>query len=267
MKIPFFQINAFASGPLRGNPAGVCPLEAWLPGKVMQTIAAKINLSETAFFVPTRDDEKSDFHIRWFTPTSEVSLCGHATLASAWCVFHELGYDKDEIVFQSKSGPLVVTREKDLITLDFPANPPEICEPPADLIEAFKGTRHLDCLKAADYILVLEDERAVAMARPDFDLLRKVKSRGVIITARSGENNVVCRFFAPGIGIDEDPVTGSACTELAPYWASRTGQKKIHIRQLSARGGEMLTELRGKRVLIGGRAVKHREGSVEIEEG
>ncbi len=262
MKIPFFQINAFTSGPLSGNPAGVCPLEAWLPEKTMQAIAAKINLSETAFFVPTRDDWENAFQIRWFTPTSEVSLCGHATLASAWCVFHELGCDKDEIVFQSKSGPLIVTREKDLITLNFPSDPPQICEPPQRLLEAFKKAP-VECLKAMDYIMVFEDEDEVAGSRPDLELLKKLNLRGVIITAPSEKYGFVCRFFAPGIGIDEDPVTGSACTELMPYWADRTGKKKILIRQLSAQGGEMLAELRGGRVLISGRAVKYREGRME----
>jgi PhzF family phenazine biosynthesis protein len=265
MKIPFFQIDAFARGPLLGNPAGVCPLGAWLPDKVMQDIAAMVNLSETAFFVPSDEGGGTDFFIRWFTPSSEVDLCGHATLGAAWCIFNELGYSGEKIVFQSRSGPLAVRRSDDLITLDFPVDPPRPCVPPADLLKAFEGAAPLECLRAADHILVFSDENAVRSATPDLGLLKNLDTRGVIITARSGEKDVICRFFAPRLGIDEDPVTGSAATELSPYWAGKTGRSRLRIRQLSARGGVMLTELKDGRVLIGGRAVKRREGSIDTD--
>ncbi len=266
MKIPFFQIDAFARGPLLGNPAGVCPLDAWLPDKVMQDIAAMVNLSETAFFVPSDEDKRTDFHIRWFTPTSEVDLCGHATLGAAWCIFNELGYSGEKIVFQSRSGPLTVSRSGGLITLDFPVDPPRPCAAPAALLGAFEGAEPIECLRATDHVLVFSDENAVRSAAPDLGLLKGLDTRGVIITARSGEEDIVCRFFAPRLGIDEDPVTGSAATELAPYWAEKTGRSRLRIRQLSARGGEMLAEIRHGRVLIGGRAVKRKEGCLEVGE-
>jgi len=266
MKIPFFQIDAFARGPLLGNPAGVCPLGAWLPTRAMQEIAAMVNLSETAFFVPSDEDERTDFHIRWFTPTSEVDLCGHATLGAAWCLFSELGYSGERVVFRSRSGPLNVRRSDDLVTLHFPADPPRPCAAPAALLRAFEGTGPLECLRAADHVLVFGDEKDVRDAAPDLGLLSGLETRGVIITARTGEEDIVCRFFAPRLGIDEDPVTGSAATELAPYWAEKTGRRRLRIRQLSARGGEMLVELNDGRVLIGGRALKRREGRLEVGE-
>jgi len=260
MKIPIYRIDAFTNRPLSGNPAAVCPLEEWLPDATMQAIASKNNLSETAFFVATDDG----FHIRWFTPLSEVSLCGHATLASAWCVFNELGYDKDEIIFRSESGPLRVIQNNGLITLNFPADPPVACEAPQALSGAFKATP-LECLKAMDYMLVFADEADVAGAEPDLELLKKPDLRGVIITAPSEKYDFVCRFFAPKIGIDEDPVTGSAFTELTPYWADKIGKKTLRARQLSARGGEVFCELKGRRILISGRAVKYSKGMIDTE--
>lgn len=262
MKIKIFQIDAFAERPFTGNPAAVCPLEAWLSDESMQNIARENNLSETAFFVP----EGEGFHIRWFTPAAEVALCGHATLAAAWCIFYELGYDKESINFQSESGPLMVERQKDLIVLDFPADPPAPCAPPEALVEAF-GLRPVECLKAMDYMAVFEDEHRVRDAKPNLEALKKLALRGVIITAPSdkGEKyDFVSRFFAPGYGIDEDPVTGSAYTQLAPYWAKKTGRKKFTSRQLSERGGSVITELRGERVLIAGSAVKYMAGTIEV---
>jgi len=260
MKIPIYRIDAFTDRPLSGNPAAVCPLEAWLPDAAMQAIATENNLSETAFFVATDDG----FHIRWFTPLSEVSLCGHATLATAWCIFNELGYDKDEIIFRSKSGPLKVIRDNDLITLKFPADPPVACEPHQALSGAFKAIP-VECLKAMDYMLVFADEADVAEAEPDLALLAKLNLRGVIITAPSEKYDFVCRFFAPKIGIDEDPVTGSAFTELTPYWADKIGEKALRSRQLSARGGEVFCELKGTRILISGKAVKYSKGMLDTE--
>lgn len=258
MRLPIFQIDAFAKEPFTGNPAAVCPLEAWLPDETLQAIATENNLSETAFFVPTA----TGFHIRWFTPLTEVALCGHATLASAWCIFNELGYKKDEIVFESASGPLTVRSESGLIVMDFPADPPRICEPPKELLAAFKKTP-VECARAVDYMLVFTDEAEVADARPDLELLKKLDLRGVIITAPAEKYDFVCRFFAPSVGIDEDPVTGSAFTQLTPYWVDKTNKKKFTARQVSERGGEVLSELKRGRVIISGRAVKYMEGTIE----
>ncbi len=263
IKIPIFQIDAFAGEHFTGNAAAVCVLEEWLPDNSMQAIAQENNLSETAFFVAEGDG----FSIRWFTPTAEVDLCGHATLAAAWCIFNELGYGKESIIFQSKSGDLSVSRANDLITLDFPADPPVPCAPPQALIDAF-GVRPVECLRAMDYMTVFKDEAEVAEAAPDLELLKKLGLRGVIITAPSGEGekyDFVSRFFAPKYGINEDPVTGSAYTQLTPYWAGRTRRKKFSSRQLSERGGRILCELRGERVLISGRAVKYMEGLISLK--
>jgi len=260
--IKIFHIDAFADTPFTGNPAALCPLEAWLPDEVMQDIAKENNLSETAFFVK----EDNGFRIRWFTPAVEVTLCGHATLAAAWCIFNESEYDKETITFQSQSGPLIVTRKEDLITLDFPADPPVVCETPQALIEAL-GDRPIECLKAMDYMAVLSSEAAVAACRPNLELLKKLGLRGVIITAlsdKASEYDFVSRFFAPNFGILEDPVTGSAHTQLTPYWAGRLGKKQFTSRQLSPRGGTLYCEVAEDRVHISGKALKYMSGTIYI---
>jgi PhzF family phenazine biosynthesis protein len=260
MKIPLYQIDAFASRLFEGNPAAVCPLEKWLPDEVMQSLAAENNLSETAFFVP----ESDGFHIRWFTPASEVDLCGHATLASAYVLFDILGYNNDEIAFHSRSGILTVTRENEWLVMDFPLQPPVSCEMPEEIIEAFHQVP-VECLKGKDYMVVFADEVDVESANPDMGRLLKLDSRGVIITSRSTRFDFVSRFFAPKYGIPEDPVTGSAYTQLAPYWASKMGKNRFHAKQLSSRGGELLCEIVGDRVLIYGKAVKYLEGVIIIK--
>jgi len=259
MKIPIFQVDAFAAQPFEGNPAAVCPLERWLPDEVMQAVAAENNLSETAFFVPTPDG----FHIRWFTPASEVDLCGHATLASAHVLFRRLGYAKQEIVFESRSGRLRVKADGRRLVMDFPAQPPAPCDTPAALIEAF-GRRPQQCLKAEDYLAVFENESDVRTAEPDFAALTKLDLRGVIITAPSDRWDFVARFFAPKLAVPEDPVTGSAYTQLAPYWAGRLGTNSFRARQLSRRGGDVACELDGDRVRIAGGAVVYLQGRIEL---
>jgi len=234
-------------------------LDAWLPDEVMQSIAAENNLSETAFFVPDGDN----FHIRWFTPTTEVALCGHATLASAFVLFNLLDYSGDRVVFESKSGPLPVSRDGDRLILDFPAQPPERCVAPAAFVDAF-GAMPMECLRAVDYILIFETAEQVRSADPDIALLKSVDCRGVIISAADDEYDFVARVFAPNAGIAEDPVTGSAYTELVPYWAEKTGKTSFHARQVSSRGGELFCKLDGDRVLIAGTAVKFLEGIVDI---
>ncbi len=260
MKIPLYQIDAFASELFAGNPAAVCPLDKWLPDEIMQSIAAENNLSETAFFVP----RGNGFHIRWFTPANEVDLCGHATLAAAYILFNTLGYKKDKIEFDSKSGILTVTKDNEWLVMDFPAQPPVSCDIPEEIIKAF-NIEPIECLKSEDFIVVFEREIDIESAHPDFGQLIKLDLRGVIITAKSSRYDFVARFFAPKYGIPEDPVTGSAYTQLAPYWVSKIGPKRFSVKQMSSRGGELTCELVGDRVLISGRAVKYLEGTIKIE--
>jgi len=260
MKIAIYQIDAFATRTFEGNPAAVCPLDSWLPDKLMQSIAAENNLSETAFFVP----EGEGYSIRWFTPAAEVALCGHATLASAFVLFNILDYKGDRIDFNSKSGILHVSRSGERLVLDFPSQPPEPCDVSEEIIEAF-GMVPRECLKAEDHLLIFQNADQVQTAIPNIDILRNLDSRGVIISAASKEYDFVARFFAPNLGVAEDPVTGSAYTQLVPYWAKQTGKTVFHARQVSSRGGELFCELVGDRVRIAGRAVKYLEGSIEID--
>jgi PhzF family phenazine biosynthesis protein len=260
MELSLYQIDAFASKLFEGNPAAVVPLDEWLPDKTMQSIAEENNLSETAFFVPK--DKK--FHIRWFTPKGEVDLCGHATLATAYVLFDSLGYKRDKIEFDSRSGLLLVTKDNERIVLDFPAQPPVLCDIPKEIGKAF-DIGPIECLKSEDYIVVFEREIDIESAKPDFDQLFKLDLRGVIITAKSSRYDFIARFFAPKYGIPEDPVTGSAYTQLAPYWASKTGLKRFRVKQVSSRGGELTCELVDDRVFISGKAIKFLEGKIRIE--
>ena len=260
MKLPIYQIDAFAEKKFEGNPAAVVPLNEWLPDSVMQSIAEENNLAETAFFVPTEDA----FHIRWFTPIKEVNLCGHATIASAYVLFNILGYKKEVLSFESLSGVLHVYKKDNLLTLDFPAKPPEICNTPA-LLSPGLGNTPIECLKHDDYIAVFKNEEDVLAITPDHEMLKQLDLRGVIATAQSSEFDFIARFFAPKYGIPEDPVTGSAYTQLTPYWSDKLGKQKLHAKQISSRGGKLLCENKGNRVLISGAAVKYMEGSIEIE--
>lgn len=260
MQVNIYQIDAFASRPFEGNPAAVCPLEAWLPDELMQSIAAENNLSETAFFVPDGDK----YHIRWFTPAAEVELCGHATLASAFVLFNCLGASGDTITFDSESGLLPVHKDGDRIVLDFPAQPPEPCGTPSQIIEAFTMAP-VECLQAADLLVVFEHAGQVRSADPDIATLAKLRSRGIIITASDDDYDFISRFFAPAVGIPEDPVTGSAHTQLVPYWSDRTGKTRFHARQVSARGGDLFCELVGDRVHIGGTAVEYLQGTIDVD--
>jgi PhzF family phenazine biosynthesis protein len=259
MELTLYQIDAFTSKPFKGNPAAVIPLETWLPDDAMQSIAEENNLSETTFFVPT----KSGFHIRWFTPITEVDLCGHATLAAAYVLFNFLGYDKGTIAFDSKSGMLTVIQNKDWLVMDFLAQPPIHCDVPDDIINAF-GKKPIECLRSEDYIVVFETESDISSVKPDMDYLKKLDLRGVIITSKSQQYDFVSRFFAPKYGIEEDPVTGSSHTQLIPYWAQKLGKTKLTAKQVSRRGGELICELQNDRVLISGKAVKYLEGRIEI---
>ncbi|MDY6856382.1 MAG: PhzF family phenazine biosynthesis protein [Thermodesulfobacteriota bacterium] len=225
MEISLYQIDAFASELFEGNPAAVCPLNEWLPDQIMQSIAAENNLSETAFFVP----KNTSFHIRWFTPKSEIDLCSHATLASAYVLFNILGYKKDKIEFDSRSGILTVTRDTEWLVMDFPLQPPVSCYIPDEIVAAF-DKMPIECLKAEDFIVVFDREDDIESATPDLGQLLKIDLRGVIITAKSTRYDFVSRFFAPKYGIPEDPVTGSAYTQLVPYWASKIDSNRFHAR-------------------------------------
>ncbi len=260
MNVTLFQIDAFASKLFEGNPAAVCPLERWLRDETLQSIAAENNLSETAYFVPT----KSGYHIRWFTPTREVKLCGHATLASAYVLFDILGYEGDTIAFESLSGALSVRKNGEWLEMNFPAKPPVSCATPEAVISAFREAP-VDCLRAEDYVVVLANEEAVIRASPNMEDLKRLDLRGVAVTARSRSYDFVTRFFAPKYGIDEDPVTGSAFTQLIPYWAGVLNKESLRARQVSRRGGEVLGRQSDGRVFISGRAVKYLEGKIEIQ--
>jgi len=258
-KIKLFQVDAFASKPFKGNPAAVCPLNEWLPDTTMQAIAAENNLSETAFFV----ENKGVCHIRWFSPTVEVNLCGHATIASAYVLFEEFGFAGETIVFQSKSGELKVSKDQEKYVLDFPRQQAKPCSIPEPIQQAF-GDYIQACLKAEDYIVVLQSESDVVHAKPDLNLLKLLDLRGVCITAKSNQYDFISRFFAPNYGIDEDPVTGSSFTQLTPYWAEVLGRNKLNAKQVSPRGGEVWCELMTERVLISGYAVKFLEGEIQL---
>jgi PhzF family phenazine biosynthesis protein len=260
VKIPYFEIDAFASKPFQGNPAGVCPLDKWLDDVTMQNIAAENNLSETAFFVP----RGQEYELRWFTPSVEIDLCGHATLASAFVLFSELGRGGSSIHFHSKSGSLNVSRNHDILTLDFPSRPSVPCEVPDALIHGL-GKKPVQISKARDYLAVFEAAEDVRSLKPDFGLLSRLDQK-VIVTARGADCDFVSRFFAPTDGVPEDPVTGSAHCTLIPYWAARLGKKKLFAKQISRRGGELFCELAGDRVLIGGKAVLYSRGQIEIDD-
>jgi PhzF family phenazine biosynthesis protein len=256
MKWKVYIANAFTEEKFGGNPAAIVPLKEWLPDALMQQIAAQNNLSETAYIVPLGDD----FEIRWFTPEVEVSLCGHATLASAHVLFEHLDYKRDQIIFHSKSGPLQVSKQEGKITLNFPAKPPEETNND-DLIEKALGIKPGSVFKSAfDYMVVLDSQAAIEALKPDFKLLKTHVSRGLIVTAKGDTADFVSRCFYPQSGIDEDPVTGSAHVVMVPYWAGKTGKLKLKAIQLSARRGYLDCELSGDRVLMSGSAVTYLEG-------
>ena len=259
---PIYQADAFTQDVFRGNPAAVCPLTEWLPDETMQRIAFENNLSETAFIVP----EQGDYRIRWFTPAVEVDLCGHATLASAAVFYLELGYDRQRILFHSKSGPLTVAREADgRFTLDFPYDPPTpVNDPPASIFEGL-GIAPTRVWKGKfDYLVELMDEAAVLNLRPDFKKLAEAPSRGVIATAKGDAVDFVSRGFFPQSGIDEDPVTGSAHCLLTPFWAEKLGKLDLTAIQVSARRGWLDCRLRGDRVLMSGNAALYLKGEIRF---
>jgi len=256
MKVPMFQIDAFTKVPFAGNPAAVVPLESWLGDDAMQAIAMENNLSETAFFV--RDGDR--FHLRWFTPRVEIDLCGHATLASA-CVIHEhLGFENPRIEFESRSGLLSVERFGDKWIMDFPIRPGQPVKTPVLLREMFEKKR-VETFHSVDLMAVLETEDDVREFQPDFAKVMDLDARALIVTASGYHADFVSRFFAPAMGVNEDPVTGSAHCTLIPFWAGRLGKQRLYAQQVSARGGELFCELKNDRVAIGGHAVTVFQGT------
>jgi len=260
MKQKIYQIDAFASKVFEGNPAMVCPLDEWLSDETMQQIAQENNLSETAFFV--RDGEV--YHLRWFTPEAEVDMCGHATLASAYVLFECMGYNKETIRFLTKSGELVVCKEGSSYVMDFPIQKIEPCDISEQIEKAF-GVKPIATFASMDYIVVFENEDDVRNAKPNLALLKELDLRGVCITAKSKKYDFVTRFFAPKIGIEEDPVTGSAFTQLVSYWANELNKENFYAKQVSSRGGEVYCKVKGDRVAISGKAVKYLEGWIFLK--
>jgi PhzF family phenazine biosynthesis protein len=262
MKLPVYVVDAFTNKLFGGNPAAICPLDRWLPDNLMQQLASENNLAETAFFVKNNDD----YTIRWFTPATEVKLCGHATLATAHIMFTELGYTNNEIIFDSLSGLLKVKQTAEgKIQLDFPSNPPELLnEIPNDMFEGL-GIKSAEVFKTSfDFMVVLSSQKDIEALSPDFKTLAKVGGRGVITTAKGDESDFVSRCFYPQSGIDEDPVTGSAHTITVPYWSKQLGKTKLKAVQLSKRRGYLDCELNGDRVLMSGDAVTYMKGEYSV---
>ena len=273
MTIPFWHVDAFAGKAFTGNPAGVCLMEEWPAPSLMQGIAAENNLPETAFLVPRPAGQgtgpAADFDLRWFTPSVEIDLCGHATLAAAHVLIQHRGWSRPAVTFSSQSGPLVVEAKDDILVLDFPSRPPLPCEPVATLVKGL-GARPMEILGARDYLAVFATEEEVRALSPDMALLSRIDRMGVIATAPGAANasgprvDFVSRFFAPGVGIPEDPVTGSSHCTLVPFWARRLRRTKLHALQVSPRGGELFCEDAGERVKIGGRAVTYLGGEIVL---
>lgn len=261
-KIKIYQVDAFTDNLFSGNPAAVCLLEKWLSDEKMQSVAAENNLAETAFIIP----QESGFGIRWFTPTIEVDLCGHATLATAYVLFNCLAYKESEIVFYSlKNGELKVSKQNDILFLDFPADVLTLCRDTGQInacinvlpVEVYKGK--------TDYLVLVETEVDVRNLLPDLTEISKLNARGLIVTAKGENVDFVSRFFAPQSGVNEDPVTGSAHTTLIPFWSEKTGKKEMLAMQLSRRGGKLICISKGQRCLIGGSARLYLTGEICID--
>ncbi len=259
MNLKMYQIDAFSDKVFGGNSASVISLKEWLSDSTMQNIAMENNLSETAFFVK----KSNNYHIRWFTPTTEVKLCGHATLASAFVIFKYIEPNLKEIVFDSLSDELKVTKEGELLTLDFPTQTPIKTDNLNIFSEAF-GVKPIEVLKNEDYLVIFENEKIIRDLKPNLLKLKELDLRGVIVSAKGDNIDFVSRFFAPNFGIDEDPVTGSAHTQLTPYWAKKLNKTKLKAKQISKRGGDLICEVVENRVKISGQATEFMQGIINI---
>ncbi len=255
MELTLFQVDAFAENLFEGNPAAICPLDEWLPDTLLQQIAEENNLSETAYFV----QQGSRYHLRWVTPEAEVDLCGHATLAAAHVLFTHLAYAGETIEFETRSGVLLVAKDGRQYRMSFPASKPEPVDTPALLLKAL-GLESATVLAAFDYMVVVENQQQVEQIAPDFNLLQQLDLRGVVVTAPGDEVDFVSRCFYPKFQIDEDPVTGSAHCETAPYWAQRLGKTALIAKQLSRRTGRVGCEVQEGRVMLSGSAVDFMRG-------
>jgi PhzF family phenazine biosynthesis protein len=261
MQFPIYQVDAFADALFSGNPAAVVPLDAWLPDAVMQAVAAENNLSETAFFVPRDDD---GFDLRWFTPLTEVDLCGHATLATAHVLYSHLGYEGARAVFHTRSGALRVERAGHGYRMDFPADEPVRMEA-SEIVSRALGAEVAELWRGRDdFMAVLDTQKQIEQLQPDMVALAQLGGRGLIATAPGDTADFVSRCFYPNAGIAEDPATGSAHTTLTPYWAARTGKSTLRARQLSARGADLLCFLAGNRVVLEGSAVTYMWGACHV---
>lgn len=259
MKLDIYQVDAFAERVFEGNPAAVCPLQQWLDDTLLQQIAAENNLSETAFFIPEADG----FALRWFTPGEEVDLCGHATLAAAHVIFTHLGWQPDSVAFFTRSGTLRVARTQHGYRLDFPATMPTPCEVPAALLRGLNA-EPLEVLAGFDYLIRVKDEATLKNLTPTLSHWLNLPLRGVVVTAPGDEVDFVSRCFFPALKVDEDPVTGSAHCELAPYWAARLGKHELIGRQISSRPGTVMCHLQGERVSLEGKAADYLVGQIHI---
>lgn len=264
MTLPIYQADAFTNQLFGGNPAAVIPLQQWLSDELMQQIALENNLSETVYFVPSAQGE-ADYDIRWFTPEVEVNLCGHATLASAFILFNQLGFSKEKLVFHSKSGLLTVSREGAKLMMDFPLWKPKPSPIyPERLSDALGGVTIGSVHQYRDWLVVLQDEATVQNCRPDFSIMQNIGEK-VIITAKGDKVDFVSRFFAPTAGINEDPVTGSAHSQLIPYWSEILGKNEMNALQLSNRGGKLYCkQLNEERVIIGGECIFYMKGEIYL---
>jgi PhzF family phenazine biosynthesis protein len=263
MKLTLYQVDAFADRLFSGNPAAVVPLKKWLPDELMQQLGMENNISETVFFVPSKT-KGADYDIRWFTPAVEINLCGHATLASAYVIFNILKEKKKTIVFSSKSGLLTVRKKKDILEMDFPSWKPERVNDYPQKLQAALGVKEIvGVYKSRDLLVELNKEEDVRNANPDFTALKAMNEK-IIITAPGKDVDFVSRFFAPVEGIDEDPVTGSAHSQLIPFWSEKSGKMKMEAKQLSSRGGHLWVEQKGERVLMAGKCVFYMKGQASI---
>ena len=266
MKLPIYQVDAFADRVFSGNPAAICPLKQWLDDATMLAIAAENNVSETAFCVR----EGSDYALRWFTPKAEVQLCGHATLATGLIVFNYLQPGTTSVQFQTCSGPLSVKQEDEFLEMDLPAIPARPCpNPPAALLAGLKPTPRIVLESAqgageGNYFVVYDTEQEVRDAKPDLLQLEKLHPAGVCITAPGKGSDFVSRYFVPSYGIPEDPVTGSTHSTLGPYWSEHLAKKVLRAVQLSQRGGTLIVEPRGQRVILRGKAVINKQGELSL---
>ncbi len=260
-KIPMYQVDAFAKQVFGGNPAAVCVLDAWLEDAIMQNIAAENNLAETAFVV----SQGEGYAIRWFTPVVEVDLCGHATLAAAHVLFHYYNAGPQIIHLHSpRSGALSVEKTGEQLTLDFPTDECTAIDCPPILVKAL-GQKPTECYKGkTDYLLIYNNQKEIEALQPNFALILEGGGRGLIVSAPGDSVDFVSRFFAPQVGVDEDPVTGSAHTTLTPVWHQKLGKKVMTAKQLSKRQGELTCEYKGDRVKISGYAVTYLKGEIEL---